>query len=50
MNEVKEKCALCGLAIEVKGFNVLTTEGLKLFCCAGCLSVDRLLNADKIQE
>ncbi|NOQ13638.1 MAG: metal-binding protein [Methyloprofundus sp.] len=44
------KCALCGLAVEVEGFNVETGEGLKLFCCAGCLSVYRLLNGDKIKE
>ena len=44
------KCDLCGLAVEVDGFNVQTTEGLKQFCCAGCLSVYRLLNGDKIKE
>ena len=44
------KCALCGLAVEIDGFNVETTKGLKLFCCAGCLSVYRLLNGDKITD
>lgn len=43
-------CALCGLVVEVEGFNVETIEGLKQFCCAGCLSVYRLLNGDKIKE
>ncbi|WP_428355981.1 heavy metal translocating P-type ATPase metal-binding domain-containing protein [Methyloprofundus sp.] len=50
MSENKINCALCGLAVEIDGFNVETTEGLKLFCCAGCLSVYRLFNGDKIQE
>lgn len=50
MNAKMIKCDLCGLAVEVEGFNVVTTEGLKLFCCEGCLSVYRLLNGDKIKE
>ncbi len=44
------RCALCGLAVEIQGFDVQTIEGIKLFCCAGCLSVYRLLNGDKIKE
>jgi len=50
MAKESDKCALCGLAVEVEGFDVMTTEGLKLFCCAGCLSVYRLLNGDDIIE
>ncbi|WP_143735855.1 metal-binding protein [Methyloprofundus sedimenti] len=50
MSENIRKCALCGLAVEIEGFNVQTTEGLKHFCCAGCVSVYRLLNGDKIKE
>jgi len=50
MSQNITKCDLCGLAVEVEGFNVQTTEGLKQFCCAGCLSVYRLLNGDKIIE
>lgn len=50
MSQNITKCALCGLAVEIEGFNVETDEGLKLFCCAGCLSVYRLLNGDKIIE
>ncbi|MDC9728490.1 MAG: heavy metal translocating P-type ATPase metal-binding domain-containing protein [Methyloprofundus sp.] len=45
-----KKCDLCGLDVEVDGFQVSTTEGLKLFCCEGCLSVYRLLNGDKIND
>ncbi len=50
MSQNITQCDLCGLAVEVEGFNVQTTEGLKQFCCAGCLSVYRLLNGDKIIE
>jgi len=50
MSQNNIKCALCGLAVEVEGFDVETDEGLMLFCCAGCLSVYRLLNGDKIKE
>ena len=50
MSQNITKCDLCGLAVEIEGFNVQTTEGLKQFCCAGCLSVYRLLNGDKIIE
>lgn len=51
MSQNITKCDLCGLAVEIDGFNVETTDGSKLvFCCAGCLSVYRLLNGDKIKE
>lgn len=43
-----KKCDLCSLAVEVDGFQLETTEGVKEFCCEGCLSVYRLLNGDKI--
>lgn len=50
MSKEMSKCALCGLPVEVEGFSVETVEGLKLFCCEGCLSVYRLLNGDEIKE
>lgn len=37
-------CTLCGLAVEIEGFSLTTSEGLQKFCCAGCLSVYQLLN------
>ncbi len=45
---IEKKCALCGQAVEVKGFNLQTTEGEKYFCCEGCLSIYHLLNEDKL--
>ncbi|MDF1583954.1 MAG: heavy metal translocating P-type ATPase metal-binding domain-containing protein [Methyloprofundus sp.] len=50
MQENKISCALCGLPVEISGFSAKTTEGLQLFCCAGCLSVYRLLNGDKLLD
>ncbi|RLA21122.1 MAG: metal-binding protein [Gammaproteobacteria bacterium] len=50
MSDKETICALCGLIVEIDGFNVQTTDGFMQFCCAGCLSVYRLLNGDKILE
>ncbi len=44
------KCALCGLPVEIEGFSLETVDGIKSFCCAGCLSVYSLLNGEKIKE
>ena len=46
--EHQETCALCGLAVEIKGFSLTTEAGLQKFCCAGCLSIYHLLNDDGI--
>jgi len=45
-----KKCDLCDLLVETDGFQLATTEGVKVFCCEGCLSVYRLLNGDKIND
>ncbi|NOQ63893.1 MAG: metal-binding protein [Methyloprofundus sp.] len=46
-----QMCDLCGLVVEIDGFTVDIKEGKTLkFCCAGCLSVYRLLNGDNIVE
>jgi hypothetical protein len=42
--EYKASCALCGLAVEIDGFSLLSSEGEKKFCCAGCQSVYQLIN------
>jgi len=47
---MEKVCDLCSLPVEVDGFQVETTEGVKIFCCEGCLSVYRLLNGDKIKD
>jgi len=44
----KEACILCGQPVEIKGFELNSTDGLLRFCCAGCLSIYQLLNNEKI--
>ena len=50
MNKEKLECALCKLPVEVEGFSVLTTEGLKKFCCEGCLCAYQLFNDDIVEK
>jgi len=47
---MEKQCDLCSLPVEVAGFQVMTAEGIKFFCCEGCLSVYRLLNGDKVTD
>ena len=50
MNDTIKHCDLCRLPIEVPGFDLLTTEGPKQFCCEGCLGIYRMLNEESIVE
>jgi hypothetical protein len=45
-----EFCVLCGLPVEIEGFTLTTKKGLQKFCCAGCLCMYQLLNADNCSE
>jgi len=46
MNKIIEPCPLCSQPVEIKGFSLETKEGIKHFCCAGCVSIFQLLNED----
>ncbi len=48
MKSTKKGCVLCDLPVEIAGFELETKDGQQHFCCAGCLSVYRLLNPKKI--
>lgn len=48
MSDDKKVCDLCGLDIEVKGFTLVTTEGIKAFCCEGCKGIYQMLHEDQI--
>lgn len=48
MAEVFYPCDLCGLPVEVEGFELATVQGVKRFCCEGCLGVFRMLHADQL--
>ncbi len=42
--EYSKTCDLCSQNVEVEGFFLITEQGQKLFCCAGCQSLYQLLN------
>lgn len=48
MSEEKKSCDLCGLAVEIDGFNLATKEGQKDFCCEGCLGIYQMLNEENL--
>jgi len=48
MAATKEPCALCGQAVQIQEFTLMTTDGRQYFCCAGCLCIYQLLNSDKL--
>lgn len=48
MKKIIDPCPLCSQPVEIKGFSLQTKEGLKLFCCAGCVSIFQLLNEEII--
>ena len=48
MTDEKKVCDLCGLAIEINGFNLQTSEGDKRFCCEGCQGIYQMLHEDII--
>lgn len=43
-------CDLCSLPIEVSGYELMTTSGLKRFCCEGCVGVYQMLHGDTLVE
>lgn len=43
-----KSCDLCGLTVEVKGFELRTTEGNKKFCCEGCKGIYQMLHEELI--
>ncbi len=46
MTKIESQCELCKLPVKVEGFALAAPQGLLNFCCQGCLSVYRLLQAD----
>lgn len=50
MREEKLSCDLCTLPVEIPGFRLSTKNGVKQFCCEGCLGIYRLLHEDEIAE
>ncbi len=50
MSNEKDVCDLCGLPVEVEGFELKTTEGDKAFCCEGCKGIYQMLHEDDIVD
>lgn len=44
MSEKKEICDLCGLTVEVDGFELKSKQGIKKFCCEGCKGIFQMLH------
>lgn len=50
MSEEKPSCDLCTLPVEIPDFRLQTKNGIKQFCCEGCLGIYRLLHEEEIAE
>lgn len=50
MKQSQDYCALCGLPVEIEGFNLETEQELQKFCCAGCLCMYQLINEDQLKQ
>jgi hypothetical protein len=48
MNDIKKQCDLCGLDVEVEGFELKTVEGDKRFCCEGCKGIYQMLHEELV--
>lgn len=48
MIETNKECDLCGLTVEVDGFELKTMEGDKRFCCEGCKGIYQMLHEDQV--
>ncbi len=48
MSNEKKVCDLCGLDIEVAGFELNTNDGEKRFCCEGCKGIYQMLHESEI--
>ena len=48
MSDDKMVCDLCGLNVDVSGFDFKTKQGEKHFCCEGCKGIYQMLNEDEI--
>lgn len=44
----KKACDLCGLTVDVSGFELKTTEGNKQFCCEGCKGIYSMLHEEQV--
>ncbi len=50
MENQSELCEQCGKKIELSGFEMLLEQGMKYFCCEGCLSIYQLVCLKSISK
>ena len=51
MSESHElSCNLCGLPVKVQGFQLKTTDGVKSFCCEGCVGIYSMLHNPQLVD
>jgi hypothetical protein len=50
MENQSELCEQCGKKIELSGFELLLEQGMKYFCCEGCLSIYQLVCLKSISK
>lgn len=48
MSDKYKTCDLCGLDVEVAGFELKTAEGEKNFCCEGCKGIYQMLHEELV--
>jgi hypothetical protein len=48
MTEKPIPCDLCGLPVDVPDFELTTRDGIKHFCCEGCLGIYTMLHEDEV--
>ncbi|MCK9609173.1 MAG: heavy metal translocating P-type ATPase metal-binding domain-containing protein [Methylomonas sp.] len=48
MSDKQIQCDLCGLDVEVEGFELKTTDGDKKFCCEGCKGIYHMLHEEQV--
>jgi hypothetical protein len=50
MPEQEKPCDLCGLPVKISGFELRTTDGLKSFCCEGCVGIYSMLHNPELVD
>jgi hypothetical protein len=43
-------CDQCGKVIELSGFYLQLEQGMKRFCCEGCLSIYQLVSIESVSN
>jgi len=50
MSEEQANCDLCCLPVEIPDFELRTKDGVRHFCCEGCMEIYRMLHESEIVD